>query len=166
MGPLILLKKFKPGLLLSKESTGTKTGAETEVKTIQRLPHLGFHPQSQPILLLPRSAYWHEPDTAVTSSAIVLTYTNADACRHTLDWAQRPQWGSLMGLQPNRKNNINQPEHHTHKQTHTHSQGLNHQPMNTHRGTHGSSCICSRGCFYLASLGGRRFVLWRIDAPA
>jgi hypothetical protein len=26
------------------------------------------------------------------------------------------------------------------------SQGLNHQPKSTHEGTHGSSCICSRGC--------------------
>ena len=25
------------------------------------------------------------------------------------------------------------------------SQGLNHQPKSTHGGTHGSSCICSRG---------------------
>jgi hypothetical protein len=30
-------------------------------------------------------------------------------------------------------------------QYHQSSQGLNHQPKNTHGGTHGSSCICSRG---------------------
>jgi hypothetical protein len=32
------------------------------------------------------------------------------------------------------------------------SQGLNHQPKNTHGGIHGSSCICSRGWPYLASM--------------
>ena len=34
------------------------------------------------------------------------------------------------------------------------SQGLNHQPKNTHGGTHGSICICSRRWPYLASIGG------------
>jgi hypothetical protein len=33
------------------------------------------------------------------------------------------------------------------------SQGLKHQPKSAHGGTHGSSCICSRGCSYLASMG-------------
>jgi hypothetical protein len=32
-------------------------------------------------------------------------------------------------------------------------QGLNHQPKNTHKGTHGSSCICSKGWPYLALIG-------------
>jgi hypothetical protein len=32
-------------------------------------------------------------------------------------------------------------------------QGLNHQPKSTHRETHGSSYICSRGWPYLASMG-------------
>jgi hypothetical protein len=31
------------------------------------------------------------------------------------------------------------------------SQGLHHQPKSTHGGTHGSSCICSRGWPYLVS---------------
>jgi hypothetical protein len=38
----------------------TKRGAESERKTIQRLPHLGIHPiyshQTQKLLLMPRSA--------------------------------------------------------------------------------------------------------------
>jgi hypothetical protein len=34
------------------------------------------------------------------------------------------------------------------------SQGLNNQPKNTHEGTHGSICICSRGWPYLVSMGG------------
>ena len=33
-------------------------------------------------------------------------------------------------------------------------QGLNHQPKTTHGGTHGSSCMCSRGCPCQASMGG------------
>jgi hypothetical protein len=34
------------------------------------------------------------------------------------------------------------------------SQGLNHQPRSIYEGTHGSSCIRSRGLPYLASVGG------------
>jgi hypothetical protein len=41
-------------------NTVTKCGAETEVKTIQRLPHLWIHPiyshQNQTLLWIPRSA--------------------------------------------------------------------------------------------------------------
>ena len=37
-------------------------------------------------------------------------------------------------------------------QTPQSSQGLNHQPKNTNGGTHGSSCPCSRGWPYLASM--------------
>jgi hypothetical protein len=43
-------------LLLSKRNTGTKSGAETEEKAIQKLPNLGFHPicslQTQSLLLI------------------------------------------------------------------------------------------------------------------
>jgi hypothetical protein len=39
-------------------------------------------------------------------------------------------------------------------QTSQSSQELNHHPKSTHGGTHGSSCICSRGWHYLASMGG------------
>jgi hypothetical protein len=48
----------------------TKYGAETEGKTIQRLPYLGIHPihshQTQTLLWLPTSAYCHEPDIDVS----------------------------------------------------------------------------------------------------
>jgi hypothetical protein len=48
----------------------TKCGAETEGKTIQRLPHLGIHPiySHQPLTLLWiwRSACCREPDMAVS----------------------------------------------------------------------------------------------------
>ena len=47
----------------------------------------------------------------------------------------------LKGFVTHRKNNnINHPD--VPPQS---SQGLNHQPKDTHGGTHGSSCICSRG---------------------
>jgi hypothetical protein len=45
------------------------------------------------------------------------------------------------------------------------SQGLNHQPRSTHGRTHGSSCICSRGWPYWASVGEEAFGLWRLKAP-
>jgi hypothetical protein len=40
MGPSTHLQNFNPELLLSKGNTGTKSGAETEGKAIQRLPKL------------------------------------------------------------------------------------------------------------------------------
>jgi hypothetical protein len=60
MKPGSLLKNINPELLLSKENTETKSGADTEEKAIQKLPHQGIHPicsqQTQTILLMPRSA--------------------------------------------------------------------------------------------------------------
>jgi len=44
-------------------------------------------------------------------------------------------------------------------------QGLNHQPKSKHGWVHGSSYMC-RGLPYLASLGERPLVLWRLVAPA
>jgi hypothetical protein len=46
MGPPIHLQNFNPELLLSEGNTGTKSGAETEGKAIQRLPHLPSHMQT------------------------------------------------------------------------------------------------------------------------
>jgi hypothetical protein len=43
MGPPTHLKNINPELLLSKENAGTKSGAETEGKAIQRLPQLWIH---------------------------------------------------------------------------------------------------------------------------
>jgi hypothetical protein len=52
------------------EDTETKCGAETEGKTIQRLPHLGIHPiyshQTQTLLWMPTSSCCQEPDIAVS----------------------------------------------------------------------------------------------------
>jgi len=56
--------------ILMGGNTGTKSGAETEGKTIQRLPYPGIHPtrnhQTQSLLLLPRSACGQEPDMDVS----------------------------------------------------------------------------------------------------
>jgi hypothetical protein len=57
------------------------------------------------------------------------------------------------GLQPLRKNNINQSI--TPELPHT-------KPRSTHGGTHDSSYICSRGWPYLASMGGE--VLGSVEA--
>ena len=52
----------------------TKCGAETEGKTIQRLPHLGinfiYSHQTQILLWMPGSACSQEPDMAVFLEAV------------------------------------------------------------------------------------------------
>ena len=47
MGPPTHLKNINPDFLLSKENAGTRSGAETEGKVMQRLPHLGNPPHLQ-----------------------------------------------------------------------------------------------------------------------
>jgi hypothetical protein len=46
------------------------------------------------------------------------------------------------------------------------SLGLNHQSKKTHGGTHGSSCICSRGWPYWASMGGEALGLVKVIYPS
>jgi hypothetical protein len=59
MGPPTRLKIFNPELFLLKGNTETNSGAETEGKAIQRLPHLWIHPiysyKTQTLFLMPRS---------------------------------------------------------------------------------------------------------------
>jgi hypothetical protein len=64
MGPPTHLQIFNEELLLSKENTGTKCGAETEGKAIQRLPHPWIH-----------SIYRHQtqPDIITDSKKCLLT---------------------------------------------------------------------------------------------
>ena len=54
--------------------TETKFGAETEGRTIQRLPHLGIHPiynhQTQILLHMPERFCWQDPDIAVSCEAM------------------------------------------------------------------------------------------------
>jgi hypothetical protein len=67
-GPPIHLQNFNSELLLSKGNTGTKSETETQGKVIQKLPHLGIHPecrhQTQTLLWMPRSTCRQEPNTA------------------------------------------------------------------------------------------------------
>ena len=46
------------------------------------------------------------------------------------------------------------------------SQGLNLQAKSTHGGTHGSSCICSRGCPCQSSMGGEALVPVKALCPS
>ena len=59
--------------ILTGRNMETMYGAETEGKTIQRLPHLGIHTiyshQTQTLLQMPRSACLQEPDIAVSREA-------------------------------------------------------------------------------------------------
>jgi hypothetical protein len=46
------------------------------------------------------------------------------------------------------------------------SQGLNHQPKSTHGGTHGSSCICSKGWLCWTSVGGEALGPVKAQCPS
>jgi hypothetical protein len=78
MGLPTHLKNINLELLLSKGNEGTKSGAETEGKAIQRLPLLGIHPadihptvDTKPKhLLMPRSSCWQELGMAVSWEAL------------------------------------------------------------------------------------------------
>ena len=137
--------------------------SETEGKAIQRLPHLGIHPiwkyQIQTLLPMPRRACWQEPCIAVPWEAL------PEPDQYRCEWMQPniglssgtpieelcKDWRSWRDVQPHRKNNnINQPDH---------------QPKSTHGGTHGSSCICSRGWPYRASMGGEALGLVQAWCP-
>ena len=61
--PLTHLKNFNPELLLSKGNTETKSGEETEGKSIQRLPHLGY----------PSTLQMSNPDTIADAKKCLLT---------------------------------------------------------------------------------------------
>ena len=70
-----LLRKNK---MLMGENKGTNRGAEIGEKIIRRLPHLGIHSicshQTQALWLMPRSAYWQEPDMDAFSEALPESY--------------------------------------------------------------------------------------------
>jgi hypothetical protein len=123
--------------------------AEIERITVQRLPHLGIHPiNNQTLLQMPTRFCWQEPDIAVSCEALPgLANTEVAAHSHPLDGAQGPQMKELEKVTMELKG-VCSPIGWTTKWTNQYpqsSQGLNHQPKSTHGGTHGSSCICSRG---------------------
>jgi hypothetical protein len=69
MGRTTHLKNINTELFPSKKNTGTKSGAQTKGKVIQRLPHLEIHPicrhQTPILLLMSRSIGWQKPSMAV-----------------------------------------------------------------------------------------------------
>jgi hypothetical protein len=56
-------------------------------------------------------------------------------------------------------NNVNWPDLQS-------SQGLDHQPKNTHGATHGSGCICGRGCPCWTSVGGEALGPESVQCPS
>ena len=68
MDTLVFLRRGNK--ILMGGDTETKCGAETEGKTIQRLPHLGIHPiykhQNQTLFWISTGACWQEPDIVVS----------------------------------------------------------------------------------------------------
>jgi hypothetical protein len=69
---LVLLRRGNK--IFTGGNVETKCGAETEGKTIQRLPHLEIHTiyshQTQTLLWMSTSACWQEPDIAVSWEAL------------------------------------------------------------------------------------------------
>jgi hypothetical protein len=163
MGPPTHLQIFNLELLLSKGNVGTKCGAETKIKAIQRLPHLGIYPiyrhQTQTLLWMPKSACWQEPNIAVSWEDLPEPDKYRGECSQPaigLSTRSRMEelgkdWRNWRGLQTIWRATIWTNQTHTPQG----SLGLNHQPRSTYVGTHGSSCICSRGWWpYLTSMGG------------
>jgi hypothetical protein len=64
--------------------TETMCGAETEGKTIQRLPHLGIHPLykhlTQTLLWIPTTTCWQEPDIAVSWEVLTVPEKYRGGC--------------------------------------------------------------------------------------
>ena len=108
---------------------------------------------------MPGSACSKEPDIAVSWEALAEPDKYRGGCSQpTIGLSMGSPVKELekgmkevkgwRGLQPHRKNNMNQPD--TPPPT---SQGRIHQPRDTHGGNHGFSCICSRGWPCQSSIG-------------
>ena len=77
--------------------TETKFRAETEGKTIQRLPHLGMHPiyshQTQTLLYMPEILCWQDPDIALSLSceAMLVPGKHRSGCsQSSIGWNTGP----------------------------------------------------------------------------
>ena len=79
---LILLRRGNK--IAMEEVTETNFRAETEERTIQRLPHLGIHliynHQTQTHLWMPTSAFSQEPDIALSSEALPVLHKYRGGC--------------------------------------------------------------------------------------
>jgi hypothetical protein len=94
---LILLRRRNK---ISMEGvTEAKFRAETEGRTIQRLPHPGTHHvnnhPTQTLLHMPTRFCWQDPDIAVSCEALLVSGKYRSRCSHPLlDRTQDPQWRS------------------------------------------------------------------------
>ena len=75
--------------------TETKFRAETEERTIQRLPYLGIHPiynhQTQTLLHMPARFCWQDPDIAVSCEAIPVPGKYGSECsQSSIGWNTGP----------------------------------------------------------------------------
>jgi hypothetical protein len=75
--------------------TETKFGAETEERTIQRLPHLGIHPiynhQTQALLHMPEIFCGQDPDLALSCKALPMPGKYRSGCsRSFIGWKTGP----------------------------------------------------------------------------
>jgi len=109
------------------------------------------------------SPCWQEPDVGVSWKALPKPY------RYRWGWLQLtgdPNGGLGKKTEEAEEvcNTVGRTTIST-NQTHQSSQGLNHQPVSTHEGTHDSSHICGRGWHCPASIGGKALVLWRFISP-
>jgi hypothetical protein len=71
--------------------TETKFGAETEGRTIQRLPHPGIHPinnnQTHTLLHIPTRFCWQDPDIAVSCEAMPVSGKYRSGCsQSSIGW--------------------------------------------------------------------------------
>jgi hypothetical protein len=86
--------------ILMKGVTETKFGAETEGRTIQRLPHLGIHPiinhQTQTLLHMPARFCWQDPDIAVSYETMPVPGKYRSGCsQSSIGWNTGPPMKEL-----------------------------------------------------------------------
>jgi hypothetical protein len=126
--------------------------------TIQRLLHLEIPPinnhQKPDTILIPPWACQKEPDIAVSWETLPVSDKYVFPAIH---WTEHrvPNEGARGSTQG--AEGICSPIGGTTIWTNQYLQislGLKHQPKETHGGTHGSSCICSRGCPFGSSMRG------------
>jgi hypothetical protein len=80
--------------------TETKSGAETERNTIQRLPHQGIHPinnhQTQILLHIPTRFCWQDSDIAISCEAVPVTGKCRSGCSQSfIGWNTGPPMKKL-----------------------------------------------------------------------
>ena len=141
--------------------TETKCGAKTEGKAIQWLSHLGIHPiykhQTQAQFWMPTRACWQESGKAISWEALPVPDKYRSRCSQpSIGWNTRvPNEGDREKTQG--AEGVCSPIGGTTIWSYQYPQsslGLNHQSKKTHRETHGSSCICSRGWPSRSSMRG------------